>query len=68
MNWGEVGRFLVGSWLWDKFYPATAEEASSKPSTFSKILLTLRLVAISVLAIMAFKFIQGLKLGKKRRR
>jgi hypothetical protein len=64
MNWSEVGRFFVGSWLWDRFVNEEVEELQEKKTVFSYVLLTIRIAVIGVIAFMAFSFFKKTK--KKR--
>jgi len=59
MNWNEIGRFVVGSYLWDKFYPNDPNN-TAPPSTLDKGLAAIRLIVIAVLAFVVYRFFSSM--------
>jgi len=61
-DWNTLGRFIVGSYLWDKFYPNNAAAGtSSVTSTIDKGLVLVRLIIIVVVGWVVYSFFRKRK-------
>jgi hypothetical protein len=61
MDFNAIGRFIVGSYLWDKFYPSNQIDNPSPPTAIDKGLAAVRLIVIAVLAYVVYGFFKKKK-------